>query len=271
MPFCLQEQLAAALEGARARSAAGLLAVDAVEGSLAHRWNAATAELLAADAATATPATAATTPAALKSQQWWRKVRDAYTDPYRQYHTLQHLNAMFGHFDQHVAQLKSPALVTMTIFFHDIVYAEENVGKHPKNEMDSAVLWREFASDVGLTAEQTDEVAAWIERTGSHLKGGKTEGDLAYFLDFDLAILGESPAAYAEYTQQIRLEYASVPLKEFREKRGAFMPQFLASESLYFTEHFKTHYEGRARQNVQDEIARLVGADGGGSSGLSSL
>lgn len=259
-----QEQLVAAWEGAQARSAAVL--TDAAEGTLAYRWNAATTELVAAGS------DGAGTAASIKSQQWWRKVRDAYTDQYRHYHTLSHLATMFTHLDEHKAELKSPALVAMAIFFHDIVYSEANVGIHAKNEMESAALWREFAADVGLSADQADEVASWIERTASHLKG-KAEGDLAFFLDFDLAVLGESAAKYAEYTQQIRMEYASVPLKTFRQKRGGFMPQFLANEALYFTEHFKARYETQARQNVHDEINRLSSyssrIDGG--AGMSNL
>lgn len=248
-----QEQLAEAWAGAQARSANGLLAA-AEAGSLAHRWNAALVELgLDKDAALC--------------QSWWRRIRDAYTDPYRHYHTLDHLRKMFAHFDAHRAALKVPALVTMAIFFHDVVYAEENVGKHPKNEMESAELWRKFASEVGFAEDQAGDVASWIERTAAHHgdpKAGavRTEGDLAYFLDFDLSIMGASPAAYAEYAQQVRLEYASVPMAQFREGRGKFMPQFLTAESLYFTEPFKAKYEVQARRNVENEVKRLLGEGG---------
>ena len=36
---------------------------------------------------------------------------------------------------------------------------------------------------------------------------GPATGDLAYFLDFDLGVLGSDPAGYTAYAAAIRLEY----------------------------------------------------------------
>jgi predicted metal-dependent HD superfamily phosphohydrolase len=175
------------------------------------------------------------------------------------------LEELFAQYDFHHTMLKSPALVAMAIFFHDIVYSDTNVGLHPKNEMESAELFRTFAAEVGLTPEDTDTVTGWIERTAHHLQG-KAEGDLAYFLDFDLAVLGKSPAQYAQYTQQVRMEYAQVPLAAFNAKRATFMPQFLASETLYFTDEFRQTHEDQARTNVENEVKRLTAGWAGQSS-----
>ena len=68
---------------------------------------------------------------------------------------------------------------------------------HPDNEFRSAEIFRDFAGDVGLPKRDTDVVASWIERTAYHMKG-PAKGDLAWFLDFDLAILGSEPSKYSE-------------------------------------------------------------------------
>lgn len=48
-----------------------------------------------------------------------------------------------------------------------------------------------------MCKEDVDEVAAWIERTASHMDG-PAEGDLAYFLDADLGVLARDAAGYGE-------------------------------------------------------------------------
>ena len=79
-----------------------------------------------------------------------------------------------------------------------------------------------------LSAADEEAVAAWIRRTATHhLKASSeeegsaamttatatstptptTSGDLALFLDIDLAILGARPPDYARYCERVRLEY----------------------------------------------------------------
>ena len=117
-------------------------------------------------------------------------------------------------------------------------------------------LWREFAAEAALSPAEVETVAAWIERTAKHMDGAAA-GDLAHFLDADLNILGKSPATYAAYARQIRLEYCHVAPVVFPAARAQAMAGFLEAERLYFTDEAHARLEASARHNVASEICRL--------------
>jgi predicted metal-dependent HD superfamily phosphohydrolase len=189
-------------------------------------------------------------------------------------------------------------LLRLAVYFHDAVYEVHGPGLSKgrggggggSNEQRSARLFREFAAqaaggggggggppakrartsgdggcDGGLSAAEVEAVAGWIERTERHMSG-KAAGALAVFLDADLCVLARHPAAYAEYTHQIRAEYAHVPEAAFRSGRYQAMKSFLGSPQLYFTEAARTGLglEERARANVAAELQRLQPAPASG-------
>ena len=131
-----------------------------------------------------------------------------------------------------------------------------------------------------LSAADEEAVAAWIRRTATHhLKASSeeegsaamttatatstptptptTSGDLALFLDIDLAILGARPPDYARYCERVRLEYHQYDDAAFRKGRPAVMKTFLEHDPLYFTTAMRSALEARARANVAAEIAQL--------------
>ena len=67
----------------------------------------------------------------------WERIRLAYSEPHRRYHTLAHLQAMFGHHADMAAQLTYPRAVRWAIWFHDYVYHTE-ADRYPLNETLSA-------------------------------------------------------------------------------------------------------------------------------------
>ena len=153
--------------------------------------------------------------------------------------------------------LAEPLLVRFAVLFHDVIYDARAAA--PSNEVASADAWRDFAASAAthLTPAQIDRVAAYIERTATHMDG-PAAGDLAHFLDADLAVLGGPPAAYAEYARQVRLEYAHVPTPAFVAGRSRVLARFLAAPQVYFSrEAADEGLEARARANLEAEIARL--------------
>ena len=87
-------------------------------------------------------------------------------------------------------------------------------------------------------------------------------GDLAYFLDADLAVLGKDTGLYARYAQQIRAEYNHVSDYAFREGRGKIMKSFLDNPVLYFTTPMRQAFEAQARSNITNEIRALASMPG---------
>lgn len=123
--------------------------------------------------------------------------------------------------------LEDPVVVSLAIFFHDVVYNPKSRSAiffhassfsrldFSSNEADSAALFQDFAKTLNLGAK-ADTISAFITRTGSSIThfhtarmrfaaanhlSGPASGDLAFFLDIDLAILGSDPISYAKYAE----------------------------------------------------------------------
>ena len=95
------------------------------------------------------------------------------------------------------------------------------------------------------------EIIACIKASKTHtLNGRDSESDLAWFLDFDMSILGSTWESYLVYTQQIRREYSVYPDIIYNNGRKNFLQQSLASPSIFHTSLFKGQYERQARHNI---------------------
>jgi hypothetical protein len=81
--------------------------------------------------------------AAVLAERWWERLRTAYSEPQRAYHTLSHIDALLALVRDRRAELKSPEAVSFAVWFHDIVY---DPTAHD-NEDRSAKLWADFAAE----------------------------------------------------------------------------------------------------------------------------
>ncbi|WP_454296090.1 DUF4031 domain-containing protein [Salana multivorans] len=84
-----------------------------------------------------------------------------------------------------------------------------------------------------------------------------TDDDAAGLLsDADLAVLGASPARYADYAAAIRQEYAHVPDPQFRSGRAAILEALLAGP-LFHTATGRRRWDHQARTNLEAELTTL--------------
>ena len=102
-----------------------------------------------------------------------------------------------------------------------------------------------------------EKVDHFIMCTASHMTTQNPSTDLAFFLDFDLSILGTEGSEYERYAQAIREEYSHVEEQVFRTKRPEVLKTFLQTKTLYFTEECKELFEENARRNLANEIKSL--------------
>ncbi|MHA3103076.1 metal-dependent hydrolase [Acinetobacter sp. ANC 3791] len=167
----------------------------------------------------------------------------AYQEPQRAYHQVQHIVECLALFEKVQSQIEDGLALQLAIFFHDVVYQPRSAS----NEQDSA-LWLRQQLAGALPDAQLDKVATWILATQQHATA--PESDLAYLLDIDLAILGSSAVRFAEYQQQIRQEYVWVDERIYQEKRDAVLRQFYLTQPLYQTRYFQQHYEQQAKTNL---------------------
>lgn len=144
--------------------------------------------------------------------------------------------------------------VLHAILFHDAIYDP----RAKDNERRSAALLLDEAPPIGRDSLRRAE--AMILATEGHRMPdgcGSDAGDLAHFLDMDLAILGAGEERFDIYEDQIRREYAHVPEDAFRKGRTAVLRSFAERDRLYFSEWGQGRFEAKARANLARSLARL--------------
>jgi predicted metal-dependent HD superfamily phosphohydrolase len=177
-----------------------------------------------------------------------------HAEKHRHYHNFEHLETMFRLFDAHRLRLEDPETVALAIFFHDSVYSVTR----KDNEARSAGLAVKTLSAIGYAPERAERIRTLILATRDHALPDDAPADLAWLLDFDLAILGAPAAEYDAYTQKIRREYRIYPDILYRPGRRKAMEHFLEHPHIYHTDFFREHFENAARENLRREIAALT-------------
>lgn len=180
---------------------------------------------------------------------------EAYGQPHRHYHSLDHVAALLALFDRHGEGVAEPDIVTLAILFHDIVYEPAR----NDNEAASAAFAGERLAALGLPPETTAEVARYILATRHGPRAEPIEdASLALLLDLDLSILGAVAAEYRAYADAIRREYAFVPDAHYRPRRRVVLEGFLKRERIYRTDRLSALWERAARANLAAEVAALA-------------
>ena len=167
-----------------------------------------------------------------------------YSEPWRKYHTLQHLRECIVTFESAAHLAVRPAEVEASLWFHDAVYELQR----SDNEEQSA----RFAEGVLSNADTPREVSARIALLVLATRHAALPGcpDEQLLVDIDLSILGANESRFAEYERQIREEYSFVPEVVFRAKRRAILQSFITRPQIYRTQHFAGVLEQQARVNL---------------------
>jgi predicted metal-dependent HD superfamily phosphohydrolase len=173
----------------------------------------------------------------------------SHAGPGRHYHTLQHLSECLSLFAEVAHLAARPGEAAIALWFHDAIY----VPRAPDNEARSAAWAAEALRGAGADQSVVARLHALIMATADHKPHGDQDARLV--IDIDLAILGSAPARFAEYEQQVRAEYAVVPVDVYQQKRGALLASFLARPALYSTPELHARLETQARINLRHAIA----------------
>jgi predicted metal-dependent HD superfamily phosphohydrolase len=171
-----------------------------------------------------------------------------YSEPWRRYHTVEHLTECLSLFDDAIDLASQPAQVEAAIWFHDAVY--DLAGS--RNEENSALLAQSILSEAKVSTSVIDRISELIMATKHHTV--PVDNDAKLLVDIDLAILGSVPERFSVYEQQIKAEYSFVPTAEFNEKRSQILTSFLNRSRLYHTDFFFTRLENQARSNIQNAL-----------------
>ncbi|MCD2515329.1 N-methyl-D-aspartate receptor NMDAR2C subunit [Massilia sp. G4R7] len=176
----------------------------------------------------------------------YNRLLDAWSEPQRHYHTLQHLTECLTLADGLREEMTHPEEVVLALWFHDAVY---DVRAHD-NEARSAQWAVQALGDAGLAKDACERVEALIMATCHGAAASPGTPDSALLVDIDLAILGSDEARFAEYEAQIRAEYAWVPPDVFAVKRREVLRGFLDRARIYTTDTMVARFEAQARRNL---------------------
>jgi len=202
--------------------------------TLEQRWN----RLVAASGAEISAA-----------QSHFSNLCQAYTEPQRHYHTLDHITQMLNWLDE--AGVDDVAAL-WAAWYHDWVY---NPGKKD-NEARSGVQASAVLSEIGVEASIIGRVVRIIEATKDHKVDGAADQVLHFVLDADMAILGVPEQQYEQYCSAVRSEFKSVPNFLYKRGRKKFLQSVLKQEKIYSTDWFFERFEAQARINVELELSK---------------
>lgn len=174
-----------------------------------------------------------------------------YAEPHRHYHNLAHIAAVWQQLLPYYKQLEQANAVRWAILYHDAIYDTTR----SDNEAESSRYAQQCLAQLGGNETLQARVEALILATQTHI-AAPADGDMAYFLDADLAILGSPPAEYAIYSRAIRQEYSWVVDEWYAMGRMKVLQQLSDQTDLYKTPDFSLRYDAQARQNIANEIAQ---------------
>ncbi len=177
----------------------------------------------------------------------WEEIENAYSDPSRYYHSLEHLQNIY----QELEPFLDDVVLEFSIFYHDIVYKIDR----DDNEEQSAILAEKRLSALDVDFEIIKKVSRLINETKSHQPTSMTN---ALFLDADLSILGANDKRYQHYKEKIRKEYAFYNDKDYKIGRQRVLEYFMERERIYESNYFYKKYEKEAQQNIIIEYNSLI-------------
>lgn len=183
---------------------------------------------------------------------FWEEILQYYNSPKRFYHNLNHIEELLLYFIDFKNDIINKEPFLFAIFYHDIIYD----ALKKDNEEKSALLAVKRMERLGIPEKDIDLCRSYILATKNHTAEIKDK-DLAYFLDFDMAILAKPWTEYEAYTRKIRKEYSVFPDFMYRKGRKKVLENFLKKERIFVSDIFYKRYEKQARTNIQNELILL--------------
>jgi predicted metal-dependent HD superfamily phosphohydrolase len=178
---------------------------------------------------------------------------NAYSDPTRYYHNLQHIEQLLTVANLMREQASNFPVIELAIWFHDVIYDSQA----QDNEVKSAAYAEQVLTRLEIDNWIIQSVKQLILQTQIHQTTSE-DFDSQFFLDADLSILGANQTEYQIYSQAIRQEYAWLSKADYYLGRKKILESFLARTRIYQTEYFFNHLEDQARANLQQELLEIT-------------
>lgn len=175
-----------------------------------------------------------------------------YNNTHRFYHNFDHIKYCLNLLDKVRDEIDDPLAVEMAIWFHDTIY--DTGSRH--NEEQSADLAVRELEKLKFSQSMLSKIHGLILITKHSYK--PSTKDENYLLDIDLGILGAEETVFQEYEKNIRKEYSWVEDVIYRKKRTEVLTNFFVKKYLYRTSYFISHFEEKAKRNLEKTINEMV-------------
>jgi predicted metal-dependent HD superfamily phosphohydrolase len=174
----------------------------------------------------------------------YQQLQDAYDEPQRVYHTLEHINCCLTIFDRVSHLLKNPDAVELAIWFHDAIY---QLGACD-NEQLSAELFMNVTD--GFFQDELREAVYQHIMATCHTSTPITNPDMKLMVDIDLSSFGLPWPDFLRDSKNVRDEMSHICDAEYHKKQIAFQQALLSRPSFFYSDYFIEHYEAQARSNL---------------------
>lgn len=174
----------------------------------------------------------------------YQQLRDAYNEPQRVYHTLEHIKCCLSKFDEVSHLMKNPDAVELAIWFHDAIY---QLGADD-NEQLSADLFMILTD--GLFQDVFRETVYQHIMATCHTATAITDDDTKLMVDIDLSSFGLPWTDFFSDSRKVRQEMSHISDAEYYQKQIAFQQCLLSRPSFFYSDYFIEHYEAQARANL---------------------
>ena len=185
-----------------------------------------------------------------------QEIETAWSEPHRHYHDAHHLGECLALWTRRQAQAQAPsqrpAEVALARWFHDAVHDPLGGG----NELDSAAWTARALVQAGLPSATAQRAFDLVLATRHATPAQGSDAQL--LVDIDLAILGSPPERFEADDQDVRKEYAAVPVFRYRRQRAHVLQGFLDRPRLYHGAPAQALLEAQARINLAAAISRLT-------------
>ena len=169
---------------------------------------------------------------------------EAYGQPHRAYHGLDHVIDCLRIFDTASSAADRPSEVEAAIWFHDAIYDPARGDNERRSADWAAQVLRDGTVDPGAVRRTEGLILATRHDTPADSR------DARLLLDIDLSILGRPRPEFRIYDERIRREYAWVPEAAYCARRAEILESFLRRQPLYLTPALRARFESQARLNL---------------------
>jgi len=181
-----------------------------------------------------------------KGTEIYRQLVDAYNEPQRVYHTLDHIKHCLKLFAQVRDHLHNADALELAIWFHDAIY----VPGASDNEQLSADWFMQATKNIftdGLRTRVHDLIMVTL-----HCCNNVNNHDAQFMVDIDLSSFGMPWEQFAHDSDNVRKELPDMPDAEFYPKQCAFSKGLLDKPRFFQSDYFYRRYETQARKNLTD-------------------